>query len=54
MKTLKIVFVMILLSLFVTSCTDLNSDNDNFAIDHIENTKADTGGGTGGCSKTEC
>jgi hypothetical protein len=46
MKTLKIVIVMVLLSLFMTSCTDLINSDDQVILDSIENTQAgdyDTG-----------
>ena len=48
MKTLKIVMLMIVFSLFMTSCTDLINSDDQMIIDSIENTNAayDTGGGT--------
>jgi len=59
MKTLKIVMLMILLSLFMTSCTDLINSDDQVIMDSIEkvdsNTKATgdgndsgSGGGKGG------
>ena len=50
MKTLKIVMLMILFSLFMTSCTDLINSDDQVFLDSIEevdsNTKAT--GGSGG------
>ncbi len=39
MRTLKIVFVMILLSLFMTSCTDLINSDDETVLNNIENTQ---------------
>ncbi len=51
MKTLKIVMLMILLSLFMTSCTDLINSDDQVILDSIEKvdstTKATDGGGEG-------
>ena len=46
MKTLKIVMLMIVFSLFMTSCTDLINSDDQMIMDSIENTNAayDTGG----------
>ena len=38
MKTLKIVMLMILFSLFMTSCTDLINSDDEAVMDTIENT----------------
>jgi len=53
MKTLKIVMLMILFSLFMTSCTDLINSDDQVVMDSIEkvdtNTKA-TGGSSSGSS----
>ena len=50
MKTLKIVMLMILFSLFMTSCTDLINSDDQVILDAIEKvdstTKA-TGGSDG-------
>jgi hypothetical protein len=50
MKTLKIVMLMILFSLFMTSCTDLINSDDQVILDSIEKvdstTKA-TGGSDG-------
>ena len=50
MKTLKFVMLMILFSLFMTSCTDLINSDDQIFLDSIEevdsNTKA-TGGSDG-------
>ena len=45
MKTLKIVMLMIVFSLFMTSCTDLINSDDQMIMDSIENTNAayDTG-----------
>lgn len=59
MKTLKIVIVMVLLSLFMTSCTDLINSDDQVILDSIENTQAGdygTGDGNGGpvCSGKDC
>ena len=51
MKTLKIVMLMILFSLFMTSCTDLINSDDQVVMDHIENTQTTidfTGEGEGG------
>lgn len=49
MKTLKIVMLMILFSLFMTSCTDLINSDDQVILDSIEKvdstTKATGGGG---------
>ena len=59
MKTLKIVMLMIVFSLFMTSCTDLINSDDQMIIDSIENTNAayDTGDETvtdgGGSDKGE-
>jgi len=57
MKTLKIVMLMILFSLFMTSCTDLINSDDELILDSIENTLLSddvpggrTGGGDGGSS----
>ena len=49
MKTLKIVMLMIVFSLFMTSCTDLINSDDQMIMDSIENTNAayDTGNETG-------
>lgn len=51
MKTLKIVMLMILFSLFMTSCTDLINSDDQVIMDNIENTNMDstysTGSGNG-------
>jgi hypothetical protein len=57
MKTLKIVLLTILLSLFMSSCTDLINSDDELMIDTIEkvDTKAEyTGDGTGQCSGKDC
>jgi hypothetical protein len=60
MKTLKIVMLMILLSLFMTSCTDLINSDDELMIDTIENvdTTSEVNGGDGnnssGCSGKGC
>lgn len=52
MKTLKIVMLMILLSLFMTSCTDLINSDDQVMMDKIEkvdsNTKSTGTTGNGG------
>ena len=57
MKTLKIVMLMILFSLFMTSCTDLINSDDELVMDTIENSvksgddmnggKTGEGGGSG-------
>ena len=44
---------MILFSLFITSCTDLNNSDEDFVIDAIENTIPGKTGG-GGDGSTEC
>jgi len=48
MKTLKIVMLMILFSLFMTSCTDLINSDDEAVMDTIENTNISSEYGTGG------
>lgn len=50
MKTinLKTIFIIIFLSLFITSCTDLESDDD-LLIDNIESTQF-----TGGNEPIKC
>ena len=58
MKTLKIVMLMIVFSLFMTSCTDLINSDDQMIMDSIENTSAaydtgDTGDNNSGDSKGE-
>jgi uncharacterized membrane protein YgcG len=51
MKTLKIVLLMILFSLFMTSCTDLINSDDHAVMDTIENTtKTSSVNQTGGSS----
>ena len=40
MKTLKIVMLMIVFSLFMTSCTYLINSDDQMIMDSIENTNA--------------
>lgn len=47
MKTLKIVMLMILFSLFMTSCTDLINSDDQVIMDNIENTNMDSTYNTG-------
>ena len=53
-KTVSTFFAIIFLSLFVTSCTDLNDEEDQFLIDNVETTSGtsftgeDTGGSNGG------
>ncbi len=57
MKTLKIVIVMVLLSLLMTSCTDLINSDDKVVFDNIENTHAgdyDTGEGEEECQGKNC
>ncbi|MFD2568336.1 hypothetical protein [Pseudotenacibaculum haliotis] len=49
MRTLKIVLLTILLSLFFASCTDLINNDDHTVMTKIENTSATGGnGGTNG------
>ncbi|MDT7833530.1 hypothetical protein RQM59_14180 [Flavobacteriaceae bacterium S356] len=53
MKTLKTILVLIIMSLFLASCTDLINENDELVLDTIENTQGLTGdngtqGGGGG------
>ncbi len=61
MKTLKTILVLIIMSLFLASCTDLINENDELVLDTIENTQGTgntdltgdgggegTGGGKGG------
>ena len=48
MKTLKIVMLMILFSLFMTSCTDLINSDDKVIMDSIENTTIENTYNTGG------
>ena len=48
MKTLKIVMLMILFSLFMTSCTDLINSDDEAVMDTIENNNISSEYGTGG------
>ena len=51
MKTLKIVMLMILFSLCMTSCTDLINSDDETIMDTIENTsKSSDVNQTGGSS----
>ena len=50
MKTLKIVLLMILFSLFMTSCTDLINSDDEMMIDTIEHVNTNSEYGTGGTS----
>lgn len=50
MKTLRTILVLIIMSLFLASCTDLINDNDELVLDTIENTQGltgDTGNGNG-------
>ena len=62
MKTLKIVMLMILFSLFMTSCTDLINSDDEVMIDPIENVDnidtnaygGDGSAGGSGCSGKHC
>lgn len=52
MKTLKIVMLSILFSLILTSCTDLNSNDEELVLDNTEFIiKGDSGGTTTGCPK---
>ncbi len=53
MKTLKIVIMMILFSMFITSCTELGIEDEFIKKDTIENTKGTDGNnnGTGGGGK---
>tara|TARA_R110002073_G_scaffold336490_1_gene533985 strand:+ start:7974 stop:8144 length:171 start_codon:yes stop_codon:yes gene_type:complete len=46
MKTLKIVLFTILFSLILTSCTDLNSNDEELVLDHTEFTIQGDGSGT--------
>lgn len=46
MKTLKTIILLIIMSLYLTSCTDLITDDDLQMLDTIENTQG-TDGNTG-------
>lgn len=48
MKTLKTILVLIIMSLFLASCTDLINENDELVLDNIENTQGLTGEGETG------
>lgn len=39
MKTLRTILVLIIMSLFFASCTDLINENDELVLDTIENTQ---------------
>lgn len=39
MKTLRTILVLIIISLFLASCTDLINENDELVLDTIENTQ---------------
>ena len=39
MKTLRTILVLIIMSLFLASCTDLINENDELVLDTIENTQ---------------
>lgn len=59
MKTLRILMLMIIISLFMNSCTDLISDDEQDVLDTIENTQGtenakftgEEGGGNNGGGK---
>ena len=42
MKNLKRIFIICMLSLYISSCTDIITDNDLEMIDNIENTEVTT------------
>lgn len=42
MKTLRTILVLIIMSLFFASCTDLINENDELVLDTIENTQGTT------------
>ncbi len=42
MKTLRTILVLIIMSLFLASCTDLINENDELVLDTIENTQGTT------------
>lgn len=44
MKTLRRILLLIIITMFLASCTDLINDNDELVIDTIENTQGFTGG----------
>lgn len=48
MKTLRTILVLIIMSLFLASCTDLINENDELVLDTIENTQGLTGEGGNG------
>lgn len=52
--TIKTIFTIIFLSLFITSCTDLESDNDDLLIDNIENTQLTDDGKVPECEGKDC
>lgn len=54
MKTLKIVMLMILFSLFMTSCTDLINSDDEAVMDNIENTTVNSSSSATGGSGSNC
>jgi|SaaInlLV_10m_DNA_1039704.scaffolds.fasta_scaffold17606_1 LEA14-like dessication related protein len=42
MKNLKRIFIICIVSLYISSCTDIITDNDLEMIDNIENTEVTT------------
>ena len=42
MKNLKRIFIICIASLYISSCTDIITDNDLEMIDNIENTEVTT------------
>lgn len=42
MKNLKRIFIICIASLYISSCTDIITDNDLKMIDNIENTEVTT------------
>jgi hypothetical protein len=51
MKTLRTIILFVIISLYLTSCTDIITDDDQLVLDTIENTQgtenSDLTGGNG-------